>query len=71
MEVTDENGRVTWSESYKPQGLVESEKDTQTANPSRFQGQHFDTGKKLRHNRQIYYDPKCDRFISKDPAGFL
>jgi RHS repeat-associated protein len=35
----------------------------------RFAGQYYDYETGLHYNRHRYYDPKCGRFVSKDPVG--
>ncbi|UVL59531.1 DUF6531 domain-containing protein [Pseudomonas sp. B21-032] len=75
MELTDEQGEVAWSGTYKAWGAAQ-EKRSDTAkragihNPLRFQGQYFDVETGLHYNRYRYYDPGVGRFVGKDPIGF-
>ncbi len=64
QELTDHEGRVAWSASYKAwgearQAISEAGRRAGFRNPIRFQGQYWDR----------YYDPLAGRFISKDPIG--
>ena len=76
QELTDHEGRVAWSASYKALGKAEqaiSEVGRRAGfrNPIRFQGQYFDDETGLHYNRYRYYDPASGRFVSKDPIGIL
>jgi RHS repeat-associated protein len=77
QEMTDENGRISWSADYSARGerqhsLVlnsEEEAERRTDCAIRFQGQYFDAETGLHYNTFRYYDPGCGRFISPDPIN--
>jgi len=74
QELTDHEGRIAWSASYKAwgearQAISEAGRKAGFRNPIRFQGQYFDDETGLHYNRYRYYDPVAGRFISKDPIG--
>lgn len=75
MEVTDEDGEIAWSGSYKAWGLAQEDRSEKAIradvrNPLRFQGQYFDIETGLHYNRYRYYEPTAGRFTCKDPIGF-
>jgi RHS repeat-associated protein len=72
QELTDHEGRVAWSASYKAWGEVkqaisEAGRKAGFGNPIRFQGQYWDEETGLHYNRYRYYDPLAGRFVSSDP----
>ena len=74
QELTDHEGRIAWSASYKAwgeakQAISEAGRRAGFRNPIRFQGQYFDDETGLHYNRYRYYDPVSGRFVSKDPIG--
>jgi len=74
QELTDHEGRIAWSASYKAwgeakQAISEAGRKAGFRNPIRFQGQYFDDETGLHYNRYRYYDPVSGRFVSKDPIG--
>jgi RHS repeat-associated protein len=74
QELTDHEGRVAWSASYKAWGearqvISESGRKAGFRNPIRFQGQYWDDETGLHYNRYRYYDPHVGRFTSRDPIG--
>jgi len=76
QELTDHEGRIAWSASYKAwgearQAISEAGRKAGFRNPIRFQGQYFDDETGLHYNRYRYYDPVSGRFISNDPIGLL
>ena len=76
QELTDHEGRVAWSASYKAwgearQAISEAGRKAGFRNPIRFQGQYWDEETGLHYNRHRYYDPVVGRFISNDPIGLL
>ena len=76
QELTDHEGRIAWSASYKAwgeakQAISEAGRKAGFRNPIRFQGQYFDDETGLHYNRYRYYDPAVGRFVSKDPIGLL
>jgi len=76
QELTDHEGRISWSASYKAwgeakQAISEAGRRAGFRNPIRFQGQYFDEETGLHYNRYRYYDPVSGRFISNDPIGLL
>jgi RHS repeat-associated protein len=76
QELTDHEGRIAWSASYKAwgearQAISEAGRKAGFRNPIRFQGQYFDDETGLHYNRYRYYDPVSGRFVSSDPIGLL
>ncbi|MFS2100434.1 RHS repeat domain-containing protein [Variovorax sp. Varisp85] len=76
QELTDHEGRIAWSASYKAwgearQAISEAGRKAGFRNPIRFQGQYFDDETGLHYNRYRYYDPVSGRFVSKDPIKLL
>jgi RHS repeat-associated protein len=76
QELTDHEGRIAWSASYKAwgearQAISEAGRKAGFRNPIRFQGQYFDDETGLHYNRYRYYDPNSGRFVSHDPIGLL
>ncbi|WP_240651250.1 MULTISPECIES: RHS repeat-associated core domain-containing protein [unclassified Variovorax] len=76
QELTDHEGRVAWSASYKAwgearQAISEAGRKAGFRNPIRFQGQYWDEETGLHYNRYRYYDPHSGRFISSDPIKIL
>ncbi|EJL68413.1 RHS repeat-associated core domain protein containing protein, partial [Variovorax sp. CF313] len=74
QELTDHEGRIAWSASYKAwgeakQAISEAGRKAGFRNPIRFQGQYFDDETGLHYNRYRYYDPVSGRFVSSDPIG--
>lgn len=72
QELTDHEGRVAWSASYKAwgearQAISEAGRRAGFKNPIRFQGQYWDEETGLHYNRYRYYDPVAGRFVSRDP----
>ncbi|MBQ5949683.1 RHS repeat-associated core domain-containing protein [Massilia sp. ST3] len=76
QELTDHEGKVTWSAQYKAWGqakeaISEAAYKAGTRNPIRFQGQHLDDETGLHYNRYRYYDPDGARYMTADPIGLL
>ncbi|MFS2208002.1 RHS repeat-associated core domain-containing protein [Variovorax sp. Varisp36] len=74
QELTDHEGRIAWSASYKAwgeakQAISEAGRRAGFRNPIRFQGQYFDDETGLHYNRYRYYDPVSGRFVGRDPIG--
>ncbi|WP_422085991.1 RHS repeat domain-containing protein [Variovorax sp.] len=74
QELTDHEGRVAWSASYKAwgetrQAISEAGRKAGFRNPIRFQGQYWDEETGLHYNRYRYYDPSSGRYVSRDPIG--
>lgn len=74
QELTDHEGRVAWSASYKAwgearQAISEAGRRAGFPNSIRFQGQYWDEETGLHYNRYRYYDPFCGRYVSRDPIG--
>ncbi|WP_422085989.1 RHS repeat-associated core domain-containing protein [Variovorax sp.] len=72
QELTDHEGRVAWSASYKAwgeakQAISEAGRRAGFRNSIRFQGQYWDEETGLHYNRYRYYDPLSGRFASSDP----
>ena len=71
QEMTDSQGKIVWSVSYKAYGNLAVAHVNEIDNPIRFQGQYHDIETGLHYNRHRYYDPNCGQFISQDPIGLL
>ncbi|AGU52771.1 RHS family protein [Variovorax paradoxus B4] len=76
QELTDHEGRIAWSASYKAwgeakQAISEAGRKAGFRNPIRFQGQYWDAETGLHYNRHRYYDPQSGRFVGADPIGLL
>jgi len=76
QELTDHEGSIAWSASYKAwgeakQAISEAGRKSGFRNPIRFQGQYFDEETGLHYNRYRYYDPVSGRFVSSDPIRLL
>ncbi|WP_049696376.1 RHS repeat-associated core domain-containing protein [Pseudomonas fulva] len=76
MEMTDEDGNIAWSGTYKAWGFTDEKRSNNTEllkidNAIRFQGQYFDVETGLHYNRYRYYGPEAGRFTAKDPIGFI
>jgi RHS repeat-associated protein len=71
QEITNAQGKIAWSASYKAYGNLALVQDNEIENNIRFQGQYYDEETGLHYNRFRYYDPACGRFISQDPIGLL
>lgn len=74
-ELTDEDGQMAWSGTYKAWGFAEEKRNdavrtVKIGNQLRFQGQYFDSETKLHYNRHRYYAPQIGRFVGKDPISF-
>jgi RHS repeat-associated protein len=81
-ELTDIDGNLRWTATYKAWGNVVRITQPQTqpiaqvqeyqweqAQALRFQGQYFDGETGLHYNCFRYYDPNIGRFVSRDPIG--
>jgi len=76
QELTDSEGKFTWSAQYKAWGqakqvISEAAYKAGIQNPIRFQGQYFDEETRLHYNRYRYYDPDTARYLTQDPIGLL
>jgi len=71
QEMTDSQGKVVWSVSYKAYGNLAVAHVNEIDNPIRFQGQYHDIETGLHYNRHRYYDPNCGQFVTQDPIGLL
>jgi len=69
QEMTDSQGKIVWSVSYKAYGNLAVAHVNEIDNPIRFQGQYHDIETGLHYNRHRYYDPNCGQFINQDPIG--
>ena len=69
--MTDSQGKIVWSVSYKAYGSLALKHVNEIENPIRFQGQYHDIETGLHYNRHRYYDPNCGQFINQDPIGLL
>ncbi|MFD2312539.1 RHS repeat-associated core domain-containing protein, partial [Microbulbifer halophilus] len=69
--LTDSEGKIAWSVSYKTYGNVAIEHSNRIEQPIRFQGQYFDEESGLHYNRFRYYDPEVGQFTGPDPIGLL
>jgi RHS repeat-associated protein len=68
-ELTDSQGHIVWSASYRAYGNLALADIEEIDNPLRFQGQYFDAETGLHYNLNRYYDPNAGRFIHQDPIG--
>ena len=71
QEISNEQGEIVWSVSYRAYGNVVKKEIEQVENNLRFQGQYFDAETGLHYNRFRYYSPDTGRFINQDPIGLL
>ncbi|MGL6159782.1 RHS repeat-associated core domain-containing protein [Microbulbifer sp.] len=69
--LTNSEGEIAWSVSYKTYGNVAIEHCDRIEQPIRFQGQYFDEESGLHYNRFRYYDPDVGLFTTQDPIGLL
>ncbi|ELY4377308.1 RHS repeat protein [Cronobacter sakazakii] len=78
LEVTDEQGNISWSGQYGSFGEVTRQTEgfhrlsQQTAlahQPLRYAGQYADSETGLHYNLFRYYDPQVGRFTVQDPIG--
>ncbi len=67
--MTDSQGKIVWSVSYKAYGSLALKHVNEIENPIRFQGQYHDIETGLHYNRHRYYDPNCGQFVTQDPIG--
>ena len=67
--LTDEQGRIVWSASYRAHGSLALADIELIDNNLRFQGQYFDSETGLHYNLNRYYEPSSGRFIHQDPIG--
>ena len=68
-EMTDAQGRIVWSATYRAHGSLALADIQLIDNHLRFQGQYFDSETGLHYNLNRYYDPSTGRFIHQDPIG--
>ena len=71
LEITNAQGAIAWSASYRAYGNLALADVEQVENNLRFQGQYFDEETGLHYNRFRYYDPESGRFTQQDPIGLL
>ncbi|WP_165857447.1 RHS repeat-associated core domain-containing protein [Marinobacter sp. JSM 1782161] len=69
QEMTDANGQLVWSATYRAYGNVLRQDVAVVDNPLRFQGQYYDPETGLHYNRHRYYNPTNGRFMTPDPIG--
>ncbi|WP_299599172.1 RHS repeat-associated core domain-containing protein [uncultured Microbulbifer sp.] len=67
--LTNAEGDVVWSVSYKTYGNLAIAHREEIAQPIRFQGQYFDEESGLHYNRFRFYDPALGSFANQDPIG--
>uniref|UniRef100_UPI00117CE8B9 glycohydrolase toxin TNT-related protein n=1 Tax=Microbulbifer mangrovi TaxID=927787 RepID=UPI00117CE8B9 len=67
--LTNANGDVVWSVSYKSYGNLALAHCEKISQPIRFQGQYFDQESGLHYNRFRFYDPHQGAFLNQDPIG--
>ena len=81
-ELTNSQGEVVWLADYEAWGntakviwreekLEQLQVSSEELQPTRFQGQSFDTETGLHYNRFRYFDPDLGMFISRDPIGLM
>jgi RHS repeat-associated protein len=69
QEITNAEGDLVWSVTYRAYGNVVRALVQDIDNPLRFQGQYHDTETGLHYNRHRYYNPNTGRFMTPDPIG--
>ncbi len=69
QELTNQQGCLVWSVTYRAYGNVVQQQVAEIDNPLRFQGQYHDPETGLHYNRHRYYNPNNGRFITPDPIG--
>jgi RHS repeat-associated protein len=69
QELTNKQGQLVWSVTYRAYGNVVKQQVAEIENPIRFQGQYHDPETGLHYNRHRYYNPNTGRFITPDPIG--
>ncbi len=81
LEVTDEEGKIAWSEKYSTFGELDGTPLAYFTDPARssksfdfrqnlrYAGQYFDKETGLHFNTYRYYAPEIGRFITPDPIG--
>ncbi len=69
QELTNQQGQLVWSVTYRAYGNVVQQQVAEIDNPLRFQGQYHDVETGLHYNRHRYYNPNTGRFITPDPIG--
>src|SRR5690606_39878850 len=67
QELTNRQGKLVWSVTYRAYGNVVQQQVAEIDNPLRFQGQYHDPETGLHYNRHRYYNPNTGRFITPDP----
>lgn len=69
QELTNTQGDLVWSVTYRAYGNVVRAVVQEIDNPLRFQGQYYDPETGLHYNRHRYYNPNTGRFQTPDPIG--
>ncbi|WP_245749905.1 RHS repeat-associated core domain-containing protein [Marinobacter zhejiangensis] len=69
QELTNAQGHLVWSVTYRAYGNVLKQQVAEIDNPLRFQGQYHDPETGLHYNRHRYYNPTTGRFLTPDPIG--
>ena len=69
QELTNAQGKLVWSVTYRAYGNVVQQQVAEIDNPLRFQGQYHDPETGLHYNRHRYYNPNTGRFQTPDPIG--
>lgn len=69
QELTNAQGDLVWSVTYRAYGNVVRALVNEIDNPIRFQGQYHDPETGLHYNRHRYYNPNTGRFLTPDPIG--
>ncbi|MDX1552665.1 MAG: RHS repeat-associated core domain-containing protein, partial [Marinobacter sp.] len=69
QELTNAQGDLVWSVTYRAYGNVVRALVNEIDNPIRFQGQYHDPETGLHYNRHRYYNPNIGRFLTPDPIG--
>jgi RHS repeat-associated protein len=69
QEITNAQGDLVWSVTYRAYGNVVRALVQEIENPLRFQGQYHDPETGLHYNRHRYYNPSTGRFLTPDPIG--
>ena len=71
LQVTDENAKVVWQQSFDAWGKRTAANDENFSMPLRLAGQVEDAESGLYYNLNRYYDATEGRYLSPDPLGWM
>jgi RHS repeat-associated protein len=69
VALTNESGQIVQSYEYDSFGKLINQTGS-IRNPFTYTGREYDEETALYYYRARYYDPKADRFLTRDPIGF-